>query len=346
MLDIFNDDAFSTASLTETINTVPYTPKRIGQMGLFDTKPEKVPVAYLERKGNIISLLPTKPRGSGETTKRPAERRDLIPISIPYIPFDDAVLPSAFSGIREYGTEDQLEMATGVVAERLQQMRQSHEVTHEFHRIGAIKGIIVDADQGLTELVNLFNAFNFTQEEFYFDLESNGESIKAVCLDIIEYIEDILAGETYDHIHAFVGKTFFKNLVMNEEIKAVYNEQTNFRWASEQQGTGTMGRGSNQVTWGDITFECYRGKIGSVPFIDDDRAHFFPLGVPGLFEEHFAPAETMADVNTPGKIVYAMQEMKSFDSGMDLHTESNPLMICKRPKLLALGHSGTSEDPS
>lgn len=346
MLDIFSNDAFSNANMTETINTVPYVPKRIGQMGLFETKSHRTPVAFIERKGTHVSLIPSKPRGSGETTKRKRGRRDLLPISVPYFPYDDTLLPSALSGIREYGAEDQLEMASGAMAELLTDMRAHHETTHEFQRIGAIKGIILDADASLTELVNLFTAFNFSQQTVYFELEGNGEGIKGVCLDVIEYMEDVLGGASYDHIHAFVGKTFFRQLIMNDEVKALYNEQTNFRWAAEVQGTGTLGRGSNQVTFGDITFECYRGGVGAVPFIDPDRAHFFPVGVPDLFTANHSPAETWTDVNTPGKPVYAFQEPIKFDGGSEVHTESNTIMLCQRPKLLVLGHSGSLAEPS
>jgi len=34
--------------------------------------------------------------------------------------------------------------------------------------------------------------------------------------------------------------------------------------------------------------------------------------------------------------------MKDWNAGIDIHTESNPLMICKRPKLLVKGYSGAS----
>ena len=346
MLDIFADDAFSRANLTEVINTVPYEPKLIGSRGIFETKNPNTPVAFIERKGTRLSLIPSKPRGSGETTKRKRGRRDLLPIAIPHFPYDDDLLPSALVGIREFGTEDQLEMASGKMAELLTEMRLHHEITHEWLRLGAIKGIVLDCDEAFTELVDLFDAFDITQEEFYFDLEGNGEALKGTCLDVIEYMETQLGGQTYDHIHAFVGKTFFRNLVMNDEVTTLYNEQTNFKWGAVQQGTGTVGRGTNQVTFGDITFECYRGGVGAADFIDADRAHFFPVGVPGIFQQHFAPAETWSDVNTPGREIYAMQEPIKFDGGSEVHTESNPLMICTRPKLLVLGHSGTEEEPS
>ena len=36
ILDIFNGDAFSVASLTKSINTQDHKPQRLGELGLFD----------------------------------------------------------------------------------------------------------------------------------------------------------------------------------------------------------------------------------------------------------------------------------------------------------------------
>lgn len=342
MLDIFNDDAFSLRSLTEAINVLPYVPKRIGSMGLFKEVKQRTTTAYIERKGNIVSLLPTKPRGSGQTTKRKAGRRDLIPIAIPYIPHDDDILAEDVSGIREFNTEEQMEVASAMMNDHLSEMRANHEVTHEYMRLGAVKGVILDSDEDQTELVDLFDAFDLTQHEVYFDLEGDGTGIKAVCMDIIQWVEDVLGGTTYSYVHAFVGNTFFQQLVANEEVKESYMWQADQRWKIDQQGSGTQGRGSNQVTFGDITFENYRGKVGSVDFIEADEAHFFPMGVDGLFQTHVAPAQTMSDVNKPGQVIYAQQKPKDWDAGIDIHTESNVLMICKRPKLLVKGYAAAS----
>lgn len=340
MLDIFNDDAFSTHSLTEAINIAPYKPRRLGAMGLFQTKNPRTHTVLIERKGEVLSILESKPRGSGETNKRPATRRDLIPFYIPHFPLDDAVLPADVAGVREFGTEDQLEIVSGVVNEKLTGMRSTHEITHEYLRVGAVKGIVLDGDAAASELLNLFEAFNFTQEEFYFDLEADGTTLKRTCIDAIQYIEDILGGETYDYIHALVGNEFFQDLVNNDEVKVNYAEQTNFRFPVEQQGTGTMGRGTSQVWFGDILFENYRGKVGSRDFIGTNDAHLFPVGVSGLFQTHFGPANTMSDINTAGRDIYVMQEPMEFDSGVKLRSESNPLTICTRPKLLVKGHAG------
>lgn len=343
MLDIFNDDAFSSVSLTESINLLPYTPRRIGAMGIFETKNPRNHTVLIERKGDILSILETKPRGGGLTTKRPATRRDMLPLYIPHIPLDDAVLPEDLSGIREFGTEDQIALASTVVNEKLTSCRNLHEVTHEYHRIGAIKGIIIDGDAAGSELLNLFDAFGLTQEEFEFDFASSDPSeLKATCLNVIAYIEDVLGGETYNYVHALCGNSFFQDLIHSAEVSDAYSLQTDGKFLIDQQGTGTMGRGTNQVVFGDILWENYRGKVGSRSFVEIDEAHFFPVGVPGLFQQHFGPANTMSDVNTPGKNIYAMQEPIKFDGGAEIHTESNPLMICRRPKLLVKGVAAES----
>ncbi len=55
------------------------------------------------------------------------------------------------------------------------------------------------------------------------------------------------------------------------------------------------------------------------------------------FETVFAPADFTETVNTIGKEVYAKQEPRKFNRGIDLHTQSNPLPICYRPGELVKG---------
>jgi hypothetical protein len=343
MLDVLNDDAFSNVELTASINILEYKPRLLGSRNWFTKKFPTLNTIYIERRGETLSILETKPRGSGETNKKKARRRDMIPFMIPHIPHDDSVYASDVAGVREFGYEEQLERVTTVVNDKLLGMRNNHEVTHEYHRIGALKGIILDGDAAASELLDLFEAFGITQEEHYFELDGDGTALKRECLDVIAYMEDILGGETYDYVHALCGNAFFQDLVNNQEVKTNYSEQTNYKFPTVQQGTGTQGRGTNQVWYGDILFENYRGKVGSRSFVETDEAHFFPVGVNDLFQVHFGPAETMSDVNTPGKELYAQKELKKWDEGMELHSESNPLHICRRPKLLVKGYSGAEE---
>lgn len=350
MLDIFSNDAFSNASLTAAINLLPYRIRRIGQMKLFETKNPRVNTVYIERKDGRIAILESKPRNSGETTKNNPTRRDIVPLMLPYIPLDDAVTPADVAGVREFGEEEQLEMVTTVVNEKLASLRDRHEQTHEWHRLGAIKGQILDGDAAFSELLDMFDVFGVNQTEVGFDIKAGSNvGVKAACAEVIGVIEEALGGMVYDHIHALVGNEFFQDLVNYSAVTAAYtapNHPQNDFLVQQQSAYGTnngkSGSGANQVFFGGITFENYRGKIGAKHFIEPDEAHFFPVGVPGLFQMHFGPAETMSNVNRPGQPITVLTEDIKFDGGKELHSESNPLAICTMPEVLVHGFSGLS----
>ncbi len=61
-----------------------------------------------------------------------------------------------------------------------------------------------------------------------------------------------------------------------------------------------QGQARGQFDYAGIVFEEYRGSIGGVDFIADGKAHFFPVGTPGLFRQYNAPADFVETVNTIG----------------------------------------------
>ena len=95
-------------------------------------------------------------------------------------------------------------------------------------------------------------------------------------------------------VHALCGDTFFDDLVGHANVKEAWE-----RW---QQGAALR----ENFTWrrfphAGIMFENYRGTDdGTSVTIEATKAHFFPVGVPGLFITAFAPADTIDTVNTLG----------------------------------------------
>jgi hypothetical protein len=59
-----------------------------------------------------------------------------------------------------------------------------------------------------------------------------------------------------------------------------------------------QGQARGSFEYGGIVFEEYRGRVGSVDFTDAAKAHFFPVGVPGLFRQYNAPADFVETANT------------------------------------------------
>lgn len=334
LIDVFGQDLYGVVSLTASINKLPYVPARLGKMGLFTRVPITTLAAFIEEQHGKLAILPTAPRGAPGTLEVPGTRQGQA-FRVPHIPHNGAVWADDVQGIRAFGDEGvNMQPVATLVNNKLQAMRQNHEITHEYHRIGAIKGIVVDAD-GVTEIYNWFDEFDITPNTVNFDFTPGTQDMKAKCLEVIRIIEEVLGAMPYDHVHCFAGSNFFDNLTFHASVVDVY---TNWQAGQAAVPFGMTQQFRKGFTFGDITFEEYRGSIAGTPFIDPDKAHFFPVGVPDLFQEINAPANFNETVNTLGKPVYAKQAVMEFDVGVKLHTQSNPLMVCTRPAALVEGN--------
>lgn len=151
-LDIFKDDAFSVVQLSKAINDVPHQPTRISELGLFTEEPIPTTTVSIERIGSTISLVPSAQRGS---SGRPYsnDKRSLIPFSAVHLPQRASIMADEVQNLRAFGSDSELETAQTLMNRKLMKMRRDIDTTIEFQRMGAIKGIVVDAD-GTTPLLN------------------------------------------------------------------------------------------------------------------------------------------------------------------------------------------------
>ncbi len=330
LLDVFSGSAFDVVSLTASINRIPYKPSRIGAMGLFASRGITTTIAIVDEKDGVLSLLPTSARGAPAAVAARGGRRARS-FTVPHIQLESAVMADEVQGVRAFGSEDAMEGVAQVVNDKIAEIRQSHEVTLEYHRLGAIKGLVLDAD-GTTVVHNLFTEFEVTQAApvvggfAEFDFTAASPAVKVTCLNIVRAIEASLGGRPYEHIHCFCDSTFFDGLTGEAGVIAAYD-----MW---QQGAALRNDMRRRFDYGGITFEEYHGGIGTVAFIEAGAAYCFPVGVPGLFTTTFAPADYIETVNTVGKPYYAKQERMDFDKGIMINTQSNPLCLCTMPMTL------------
>lgn len=332
-LDIFSNSAFSVISLTDAINKVPFVPGRIGQLGLFNETGIVTTSVMIEEREGSLNLIETTSRGSpaAQNTTNKRKARSFI---VPHVALEDAILADEIQNLRAFGSESQLEGIQQTVQFRLAEMARKHDATLEHLRVGAIKGQILDAD-GSTVLYDLFNEFGVTPyTEIDFDLDNTTPAdgaIKKKCHDVRRKIEDELGAQPYGHIHAFCGSAFFDDLIAHKEVTKAYDRYLDGLFLREGQARGSF-------EYAGIVFEEYRGKVGTVDYTDTNKAHFFPVGVPGLFRQYNAPADFVETVNTLGLPRYAKQAVdQEFGRWVKLHTQSNPLPICTRPKVLIKG---------
>lgn len=329
VLDVFNQEAFNVMSLTASVERLPSQPGRIGKMGLFTPKPISTTTVMIEERDGLLALLPTVQRG-GPATQLGRRKRTARSLTVPHIPLEDEVLAEDIQNVRAWGSEDRQEAIASVVNDHLQTMKQSHEVTWEYLKIGALQGNILDAD-GTSVIYNLFTEFGKTEIAIDFKFTVSTTDIRAVCLSVKRAMEDAVGGGVaYNHIHAFCGSDWFDDLIGHADVKTAYE-----RWKD-----GEMFRNDPRAgfPFADIIFEEYRGSIGTVDFFPSDEARFFPVGIPNMFLVAQAPADFIESVNTMGKAIYAKQAIDpEFQRWVKIHTQSNPLPFCVRPEVLIKG---------
>lgn len=339
MLDIFNSDAFSVTSLTDSINSAKFVPGRVGSMGLFQETGVATTAIAIEERGGLLSLVAPTPRGShGQTFDK--QKRTMRALSIPHFEINDAIMAEEVQGVRAWGSETEVEMVAGRVAERLALHSQSMEATTEYSRIGALKGVVTYAD---STTLNLFTTFGVSQEtEIAFDLANATPAsgvLRKKCAGVIRQMAGILEGTPFTGIYALCGDAFFDDLIAHPEVRASYLAQVE----ASQLRTGYIqpGQSYGTFTFGGITWENYRGSVGSTTFVNTDKCHLFPTGVPSLFRTYYAPADYMETVNTIGQRMYAKQYPMANGKGVNLDAQTNALHICTRPRVLIQGKRGS-----
>lgn len=328
-LDVFQSDAFGTIELTAAINKMPFVPGFLGSLGIFEEEGVTTTSVMVEEKNGTLSLVQTQPRGA-PANQNPLEKRTVRSIVVPHLPIDDRLVADSIQNVRAFGQESELETVQGMVNQKLMSMARRLDATIEYHRIGAIKGTILDAD-GST-LLNLFTAFNVAQEsEVDFDLDAASPASGALmkkCNAVLRLIEDNLemGPIVTGRVIALCSSEFYDDLVAHTEIreaqKYLMDEQLRMRTARRM------------TFYGGIEFHEYRGTVGGTSFIAANKAHIFPV-VAGLFKTYYAPADYMETVNTLGLPRYAKQAVdQQFQKYVDMEAQTNPLNLCLRPKVL------------
>lgn len=332
MQNPFDNAAFDLTSMTAAINLLPNRYGRLEELGLFPAKPVRTRTIVVEEKAGVLNLLPSLPPGAPGTVGIRG-KRTLRSFVIPHIPHDDVVLPEEVQGLCAFGTENQYASIAAVLAEHLESMRNKHAATLEYLRMGALKGIVRDADG--RELVNLYSEFKITPKMLDFALDAPATKVLEKCLELKRYLGMNLKGERMSAVHCLVSPEFFTALVTHPNVEQAYKD-----WNDGQALRSDMRAG---FPFAGVVFEGYAGEA-SVPdgdggfvnqrFIDAGDGHAFPLGTIDTFATYFAPADFNETVNTLGMPLDAKQEPRRFERGADLHTQSNPLPLCHRPALL------------
>lgn len=337
-IDIFNQNAFGMVELSAAVQRAPYRPRLLGTMNLFAPRRVRTTTVSVERKGGTLTLIQTSERGA-PLVEGESEKRDIRDFRTARIAKGQTLTAAEIQNIRAFGQTSELQSVQNELAAIMNGdtgLRASVELTHENMRLGAIQGIVLDAD-GST-LINWFTAFGISQPaELDFDLDNASPASGAVrkaCNGVIRAMKRASEGAWIDGSTRAVGlcgDAFFDDLVAHSETRQTYLNQ-----AEAAQLRNSVGAAFESFTYGGITFINYRGTDdNSTVAVGTDKCKFFPVDAPGAFEVGYSPAEFLPFANTPGEDVYALVITdKDRQAWVRPEVYSYPLFMCTRPGML------------
>ena len=328
MINPFSGNAFNTMALTSAINILPNQFGLTEQLGLLPPRPTRQTIVAFEEYQGVLQMLPSVPRGAPSTVGKRGSRK-VRTFMVPHIPHDDVVKPEEVQNLRAFGTEDELAAMSDIMALHLQNMRNKHAITLEYLRMGALKGIIMDASGDV--LYNLYDQFSITPKTINFNFSNPAFDVKGACLSVRRWTELHLYGEVMNGVTALVSPEFYDAFTSHPQVEKAWMFYQNGQLLSQDTRKG--------FSFGGVNFQEYIGQAADdngnmIRFIAEGEGHTLPTGTAQTFCTYFAPADMNEAVNALGLPMYAKAVPAKFDRGTDLHTQSNPLPMCHRPQLL------------
>lgn len=320
--DVFNPDGFTLTELTAAINEMVHVPTQLGDSGLFQYAGTNLLTVQVEKQGHTLALVAAGQRG-GPAPEIGRNGRNLRTFSLVHLPLKDALMADEVQGVRQFGTENALLPIETKRAEILAHGRRRYDLTLEFHRVGALKGIVYDAD-GTTVLHNMFDEFGVSQNTLDFELDVTTTDVRLKCDSAINAIEDELGGNPYTGMVAYCGRIFWQSFIGHKSVKETYLNQA--------QAAQLRNSPVDAVDFGGIRWIKYRGAANGSQMIGANEAYIVPTGVDGLLIGRFGPANYIETVNTIGLPIYAKGIPRPNGTAVDIEMQSNPIHLLTRPR--------------
>jgi hypothetical protein len=333
-MDIFKQNPFGMFELTRGLENIPFKPGLLRGVSLFVFRPIRTRQFAIEERNGVLTLIPfSDPDAPPTEANTNGEERVIRDFRTRHLKKDDKVRASEVSGIRAFGNESELTQVMGEVARRGAKLRAEAELTFEFHALNAVQGKVLNPGTNAV-VYDWYDAFGLNRPaEIDFDLDNPNPgkgALRKKCFELITAIEADVGGLVPGSltVEAVCGTSFWRDLTSHPDVIDTY------LYAAKT--AELAGKPLDIFDWGGIRFRRYRG--GSGVAVNTDKAHFYPVGIDGLFEQYASPTEDFDFVNTPGQeVYYRIIPDRDRNAFVKLELEANTMFVCTRPKVLRTG---------
>ena len=320
---------FECTEMTAAVNKLPARPFFFKP--LFEVRGVKTTTVSLDiRKGRIVLIGDSERNTAPESLAGRGAKRESMNLSCAHLAMSDTLAPEDLQDVRAFGSTEPISVAE-VYNDKMQQLKDNMTATMEFHRLGAIKGVVLDAD-GTTVLHDIFKTFGVTKKTlpilFPKTAADDANPIQTSILKAKRHVEAAMGGTPFDHIECIIGSDAYDMLTSHKLVREYFE-----RWLSNRENFGNNDYRKRGFPYGGLTFVERSDVVGGQTMVAAKKGHVYPVG-PGIFKQYHAPADWMETVNTIGLEYYARMDEKPKGRGFDLEVQSNPLTLCTFPEAL------------
>jgi hypothetical protein len=335
---VFGGDAFSQAAMIRGLARRPYVPNQLDAIIGFEPTPVTTDTVYVVSRKYYVNLVRTTLRGAPIEMATPDDK-DARPLRIPRIAKGDKLMAHELANISPMEDETETDRAAAEVAKKQNKLIADVEATFEFQRMGSLNGLILDTD-GST-LVNFFTEFGITPPA---DIDLQLDDPNMTVGDLRQRVATLIvmpiaraSGAGNDprfKVKALCGDAFWFAVTGHPALEKTYLNQVA---AAELRGEKLW----DQFEFAGVTFVHYRGTDdGSTISIPSNKARFFPVGVPGMWQHVMGPMNESIDLlNQPGRRYFPFLEVDPSKKNQWVQPEiySYPLFVNARPDLVVTG---------
>ena len=320
---------FGCTEMTAAVNKLPTLPVYFRR--LFEVKGVKSTTVSLDiKKGRIVLIGDSERNTAPESLAGRGAKREWMHLSCAHLAMSDTLAPEDLQDVRAFGSTEPISVAE-VYNDKMQQLKDNMTATMEFHRLGAIKGVVLDAN-GTTVLHDIFNTFGVTKKKmdisFPKTAADDANPILTSILNAKRHVEAAMGGTPFSHIECIIGSDAYDMLTSHVLVRKYFED-----WLARKQDYGNNDYRKRGFTYGGLTFVERSDVVGGKTMVDAKKGHVYPVG-PGIFKQYHAPADWMETVNTMGLEYYARMDLKEKGRGIDIEVQSNPLTLCTFPEAL------------
>lgn len=313
-MDIFRD-YFTRENLVRSLAQAPYTPGRLGELGIFETVNLTSTTLAIEEEAKDSGKVLTAIARGAPRQKTGLDKRKVHTFATQTFGDSGEVYADEVLNARGAGTEAAAEVIQSRRDRLVAKLRRNMDLTHESLRMACLlaPGTTEFGTQGTEQTIAVQTDTTKMRQEIF--------------KKIIVPIETALDGIAFTTAHVLCSDGFWENLIENKAVRETY---LNWQAAAELRGDTRQA-----FAFGNVMWERYRGT--SAVKITDNKAVAFPVGTADpIFWQGFSPTDTMESVGA-GALgqPYYMGSKPITDAlgtkAMEVAIASHPRMVCGRP---------------